>query len=72
MPHFIFFTDLMLNYLGGTERGIFLYSVCLKHLLSFIFVLGFFFLFFCFLIFVFSWLLSWLMFFFFDSLDTHM
>lgn len=71
MPHFIFFTDLMLNYLGGTEHGIFLYSVCLKHLLSFIFVLGFF-LFFCFLIFVFSWLLSWLMFFFFDSLDTHM
>lgn len=52
MPHFIFFTDLMLNYLGGTERGIFLYSVCLKHLLSFIFVLGVF-LFFCFLIFVF-------------------
>lgn len=45
MPHFIFFTDLMLNYLGGAERGIFLYSVCLKHLLSFIFVLGFFFVF---------------------------
>lgn len=45
MPHFIFFTDLMLNYLGGTERGIFLYSVCLKHLLSFIFVLGVFFVF---------------------------
>lgn len=53
MPHFIFFTDLMLNYLGGTERGIFLYSVCLKHLLSFILFWGFFvFLFFDFCFFM--------------------
>lgn len=71
MPHFIFFTDLMLNYLGGTERGIFLYSVCLKHLLSFILFWGFFVLFldFCFFM---AFIMVDVFFSFFDSLDTHM